>query len=171
METQSLVTTLMLFIDYLDEMNMLIIVRSYNSFLEVVDSRLQHTTFHIMTSNHQSTYHHTHKLTTTLVWIAFFARTEFDSDINNSTPHPGGTHPQFRYGLSIIMTLTVIEDLSLWPVIIPWPATRILAFWIDLYETRSVMTLKTLTSCKLSSYDWSSKQTKNENSRSGPFTT
>ena len=49
---------------------MLIIVRSYDSFLEV-RHRLQHSTFHIMTSNHQLTYHHAHKLTRTFVWIAF----------------------------------------------------------------------------------------------------
>ena len=70
----------------------LIIVRSYNSFLEV-DSRLQHSTFHIMTSNHQLTYHHTHKLTRTFVWIAFFVRTEFDSDINSSSYYPRLTCP------------------------------------------------------------------------------
>ena len=51
--------------------------------------RLQHSTFtfHIMPSNNQLTYHHAHKLTRTFVWIAFFVCTEFDRDINNSTPY------------------------------------------------------------------------------------
>lgn len=68
----------------IENITLLMIVRSYDSFLEV-QHRLQHSTSHINTSNNQLSYHHVHKLTRTLVWLAFFVCTQFDSDINKRT--------------------------------------------------------------------------------------